>query len=108
MADSDQQVPSPPDQPERPSLLADTVSNNYNLLLVAALLVLFVSLAVLVGFCFVHYGLGFKPPAAQTTRITANQVHDKLAQFSHGGHRVVLTKGRYARSLDASGQDASC
>lgn len=65
MADSDQQVPAPPDQPQRTSLLADTVSDNYNLLLVAALLVLLVSLAVLVGFWFAHYGLGFAPVVGQ-------------------------------------------
>ncbi len=62
MADSDQQVSAPQDPSQRPSLLADAVSNNYNLLLVVALLVLILSLAVLVGFWFAHYGLGFGPP----------------------------------------------
>ena len=65
MADSDLQVSVPPDQPQRLALLADTVSNNYNLLLVAALLVLIVSLAILIGFWFAHYGLGFAPVVGQ-------------------------------------------
>ncbi len=62
MADSEQQISAPLDQTQRPSLLADVVSNNYNLLLVVALLILILSLAVLVGFWFAHYGLGFGPP----------------------------------------------
>ncbi len=65
MADSDQQVSAPQDLSPRPSLLADVVSNNYNLLLVVALLVLILSLAVLVGVWFAHYGLGFGPPVGQ-------------------------------------------
>ncbi len=59
MADSEQQVSAPLDQTQRPSLLADIVSDNYLLLLVAALLVLSVSLLVLLGFWVSHYGLSF-------------------------------------------------
>ena len=61
MADSDQQVSPPQDLSQRPSLLADVVSDTYNLLLVVALLILILSLAVLVGFWFAQYGLGFGP-----------------------------------------------
>ncbi len=61
MADSEQQIPAPLDQSQRPSLLADIVSDNYLLLLAVALLVLFVSLAVLLGFSISHYGMGFGP-----------------------------------------------
>lgn len=59
MADSEQQISTPLDQTQPPSLLADIVSDNYLLLLVAALLVLSVSLLVLVGFWVSHYGLSF-------------------------------------------------
>ena len=41
------------------ALLADILSDNYLLLLAAALLVLFVTLLVLVGFWVSHYGLNF-------------------------------------------------
>ena len=93
MADSDQQVSVAPDQSQSPSLLADIVSDSYVLLLVAALLVLLVSLAVLVGFWFGHYGLGLKPAVAQITSVSANQAHAKLADLSHDGPRVILAKG---------------
>ena len=65
MADSYQQVPPATDLSPRPSLPADIVSDNYNLLLVAALLVLLVTLIVLVGFYFAHYGLSFAPVVGQ-------------------------------------------
>ena len=93
MADSDQQVPAPQELSQRPSLLADVVSNNYNLLLVVALLVLILSLAVLVGFWFAHYGLGSKPVIGRITSVSADQVHPKPAGQSHDGPRVVLAKG---------------
>ena len=83
MADSDQQVSAPLDQSQSPSLLADIVSDSYNLLLVAALLVLLVSLAVLVGFWIGHYGLGPKPVIGQITSVFANQVHPKPAEPDH-------------------------
>ena len=93
MADSDQQVSAPLDQSQSPSLLADIVSDSYVLLLVVALLVLFVSLVVLVGFWIGHYGLGFKPVVGQNTSVPANQAHAKLADLSHDGPRVILAKG---------------
>lgn len=61
MDDSDREISAPLEPSQGPSLLADIVSDNYLLLLAVALLVLFVSLAVLVGFSIGHYGLGFGP-----------------------------------------------
>ena len=93
MADSDQQVSAPLDRSQSPSLLADIVSDSYVLLLVVALLVLFVSLLVLVGFWIGHYGLGSKPVIGQITSVSADQVHTKPADPSHDGPRVILAKG---------------
>ncbi len=93
MADSDQQVSAPLDQSQSPSLLADIVSDSYVLLLVVALLVLFVSLLILVGFWIGHYGLGSKPVIGQITSVSADQVHTKPADPSHDGPRVILAKG---------------
>ena len=93
MADSDQQVSAPPDLPRGSSLLADIVSDSYNLLLVVALLVLLVTLAVLVGFWIGHYGLGSKPVVGRITSVSANQVHPRPAGQSHDGPRIALAKG---------------
>ncbi len=93
MADSDQQLSVPPDQSQSPSLFVAVVSDSYTLLLVVALLVLFVSLVVLVGFWIGHYGLGSKPVIGQITGVSAKQAHAKLADLSHDGPRVILAKG---------------
>ena len=93
MADSDQQISVAPDQSQSPSLLSAIVSDSYVLLLVAALLVLLVSLVVLVGFWIGHYGLGSKPVVGRITSVSANQVYTKPAEPGQDGPRVILAKG---------------
>ena len=93
MADSEQQISVPLDRSQSPSLLADIVSDSYNLLLVAALLILLVSFLVLVGFWIGHYGLGSKPVIGQITSVSANQVHTKPAEPGQDGPGIILAKG---------------